>query len=283
MIDIAMPNVSISENVSSFGKSIDDLPNEILARIFWYIHPIKDTLPILAFVCRKWREILSNNSSLWRVIHVDPKHYAYWHFSLICSLFQLYGHHIQRLTWTDHSPVYENVFVFIPHLRNLRYLRLPILWTRTVVRTLASLHELESIQINGGFAFTDDELALVAKHFPNLTDISLNACWRITANGIASLIENLKGLQTLKLKINSGLRLTDPRSVQAIRRGYAITKRIIDNDNFGLVQVLCLHFIPVEMEELWHLVKKLTLLTKLNISNCEVSSTKVFPRLHRFC
>ncbi|XP_060070615.1 uncharacterized protein LOC132550540 [Ylistrum balloti] len=272
MIDTNIPQRvhKISRDAGTVcSQNINALPNELLARIFWYLHPIKDTLPVLAFVCRKWRALLLNNGSLWRVIHVDPRGYVYWHFSMLCCIFRLFGQHIQKLTWTDHSPVYERVFSFIPRLGNLKYLRLPILWTKSVVETLSSLTRLENIQINGGFALTDDELEMIGKCFPNLLEISLNACWRLTANGIENLVDSLTCLQTLKLKINSGLRLSDPRSGQAIQRGYDITKCVINDVRFTLVRVLCLHFVPIEMEELWDLVKRLKRLTKLSISNCE--------------
>lgn len=142
---------------------INELPGELIARIFQYFHPVEDQLSLLAFVCRKWRDVLKHTATLWRSLHINPTRYSYWHFSLVCSIFRVYGHHIQKLIWREQSPVYESVFSLIPRLRNLRYLRLPILWTRAVVESLAPLTNMEQVQINGGFSLTDDDLLQIAR------------------------------------------------------------------------------------------------------------------------
>jgi hypothetical protein len=67
----------------------------------------------------------------------------------------------------------------------------------------------------------------------------------------------LSFLDTLKLKLNSGLTLTDRRSDDAIARGFGIARDIVDCYNVHLVKVLCIHFIPIEVDELWEIVKKL--------------------------
>jgi hypothetical protein len=132
------------------------------------------------------------------------------------------------------------------------------------------LSNLEQIQINGGYELTDRELDQIIVYFPNLKEISLNACWRITSNGVKKLMSKLAILDTLKLKLNSGLTLTDRRSDDAIARGFGIARDIVDCYNVHLVKVLCIHFIPIEVDELWEIVKKLPCLKKLSISNCEV-------------
>ena len=80
-------------------------------------------------------------------------------------------------------------------------------------------------------------------------------------------------MESLKLKINSGLPLNDVRSERAMREGGRIVQMIADGPWAGLVSVLCLHFVPIEMDELWMVVKRMTCLKKLSVSNCEVSQS----------
>ena len=261
------------QEVAHHTTGFSNLPDELTIRIFKYLQPIEDQLPILALVCRKWRHILRTTRSLWRGIHVDPTYYGFWHFCMLDTIFRVYGHHIQKLTWKDNAPVYESAFALLPNLRSLKFLRLPILWTRAVVESLAPLGELEYVQINGGYTLTDNELALIAKFYPKLKEVTLNACWAVTAMGINNFLGCLPNLTSAKLKINSGLQLNDHRSERAMMEG-ATTMNLISQSlpQAGLVTVLCLHFVPIELDELWTVINSLSNLKKLSISNCEVCS-----------
>lgn len=250
--------------------NINDLPNELLARIFGYFHPIEDELPAIAMVCRKWQSVLQCTGSLWRSVHVDPTTFKHWHFSMLCTIFRVYGFHIQKLTWRENSPVYESVFSQIPRLCELRCLRLPVLWTRAVVESLAPLRQLEEVQINGGYALSDDDMELIAKHFPRLREISLNACWFVTSVGVSKLFASLQDLESVKLKINSGLQLNDVRSERSMLGGFRVIQWVAESRFAKLLTVLCLHFVPIEMDELWDIINNLPRLRKLSISNCEV-------------
>ncbi|CAH1790941.1 unnamed protein product [Owenia fusiformis] len=245
------------------------LPDEILVRIFRYLEPILDQVPQLALVCKRWRNVLKTSGSIWRNIHVDPTNYEYWHFSMLFCIFRVYGTHIQKLTWKDNALVYESVFALIPKLTSLKCLRLPISWNRVVVESLLPLSNLEDVQINGGYAITDAELQLIAQHFPNIKSISLNACWSVTAYGVVGLFDSLTGLEDVKLKINSGLPLNDLRSEDAMMQGAFVVQSVSDSIHASMVTVLCLHFVSIEMDELWHTISSLTRLKKLSLSNCE--------------
>lgn len=104
--------------------------------------------------------------------------------------------------------------------------------------------------------------------------VSINACWKITANGMRDFLGSLQKLESLKLKINSGLPLSDVRSEHAMREGARIVQMVADSPWAALVSVLCLHFVPIEMDELWTVVKRMTNLKKLSVSNCEVSGSR---------
>ncbi|KAH9507652.1 hypothetical protein Btru_053337 [Bulinus truncatus] len=260
---------SVKTKCPSYDLYINDLPDEVLVRVFSFFRPVQDDLPGLAMVCRKWRRILQTTGQLWRELYVNPSVYEYYHFSMVCCIFRVYGVHVQRLTWYKNSPVYESMFALIPKLYNLRYLRLPILWTRAVVESLQNLSQLEHIQINGGFALTDEDLELISESFPKLKEVSLNACWRVTAAGVDEFLSSLEHLETFKLKVNSGLPLHDVRSEQAMREGGYIAHTVSETLHSHRLSVMCLHFVPIEMDELWTVVKRLTSLKKLSISNCE--------------
>lgn len=250
--------------------TIEYLPDELLARIFGYLHPIFDQLPILSCVCRKWRDVLRHHSILWRTLHVDPARYHLYHYSLVSSIFRYYGKHIQKLTWQENSPVYESIFRLIPRLHGLKCLRLPVLWTKPVVGSLSALCNLKEVQINGGFALSDDDLEQISRSFPRLREVTLNACWQITSAGVIKFLLRLTELRTIKLKINSGLPLQDARSDASMTQGIRIAKDLSDSIFCQLVRVLCLHFVPIQVEELWHVVKGLSNLRRLSISNCDV-------------
>ncbi|ESO87696.1 hypothetical protein LOTGIDRAFT_234942 [Lottia gigantea] len=246
-----------------------DLPDELLVRIFGYFLPVEDRLPSLGLVCRKWKRVLSYSGSLWRILYVNPTPNAHIHYSLISTILKLYGHHVHKLIWRDNSPVYESIFSLIQNLVNLKHLRLPILWNSCIVESLKGLKDLEAVQLNGGFSLVDSDLEKIAEYFPKLREVSLNACWGITSSGVVTLFRMLENLQNVNLKINSGLPLEDPRSEDSMREGARIVLALRYTIFASMIGVLCLHFVPIEMDELWDVVNKMTNLKKLSISNCE--------------
>ena len=258
------------------------LPHELCARIFGYLHPVADRLPLLALVCKKWRRLLQTTSSLWRSLYIDPSRYDYDHFHAMAVLVRLYGQHVQSLVWNENAPVYESMFALIPSLLNLKCLRLPVLWTSVVLHRLSPLVNLEQIDINGGFEISDRELVLIAAYFPRLRQISLNACWAVTSYGIDAMLQRLTRLTKFKLKINSALRLNDPRSERAISEGERVVHYMSRSVYSAVLSVLCLHFVNIEQEALTDVVGKLPNLKKLSISNCEVRTSKLRqPRIHQ--
>jgi len=255
---------------SDYGTpGFSSLPEELCVRVFRYLDPIRDKLPHLALVCRKWRAVLRRATVLWRRLYVDPSDYQYSHFELLMGMFRVYGTHIQSLSWKDSAPVYEPVFALISRLHNLKYLRLPVLWTQKVVDSLSTLRMLEKVDVHGGFALTDENLLQVARQFPRLRMVSLHACWSVTAAGVCRFLEQLPHIQTLKMKVNSSLRLSDYRSESAMREGLSVSLSVSEGPWADCVSVLCLHFVPIETDEVSGLVSRLRCLKKLSLSNCE--------------
>ncbi|XP_045182423.2 F-box/LRR-repeat protein 7-like [Mercenaria mercenaria] len=257
------------KTVRNEDTSIQVLPNEILATIFRFLQPIDDILPGLALVCRKWHDVLYYYGSLWKTIIIDPTFYKALHFKLVLCLFRLYGHHVQTLIWRESTSVYESIFSRIPLLKNLKVLRIPVLWTKRVIDTCCVFVHLVKVQINGGYSLTDEQLIEIARCLPGLKTITLNACWNITIEGINAIIPLLSSLNDVRIKINSNLRLEHGRSETAIREGFRIFKGLKFEPLCNLVSVLCVHFVSMEMEDLWDIVNRMTILRKLSISNCE--------------
>ncbi|XP_038075391.1 uncharacterized protein LOC119743110 [Patiria miniata] len=245
------------------------LPVELTTRIFSFLRPIEDALPLLARVSRRWRKILLDTPKLWRKIHVRSDDYSPLHYTVLSIIFRVYGPHVRELTWQTGSRVYESLFCLIPKLTSLTILRLPILWNKWVVDQLAPLTRLVELQINGGFGLTDPDLLRIAGNFPGLRRVVLGSCWAVTAKGVESFLESLPQLEECKLKINEGLPLCDMRSDFAMLQGSMVARSVGNASRASTITALSLNFVPVEMEEVWGVVNCLPRLKKLSISNCE--------------
>lgn len=251
--------------------SINNLPRELMVRIFHYFEPIEDTLPLLACVCKKWHKLLLETPSLWRRLHVFPSGYESTHYAMLCAIFITYGHHIQELVWESGTRICESIFYLIPSLSSLSVLKIPITWNRTVLETLSPLVHLEDVRINGGFELTDEDLALIGVQFPLLRRVALNSCWAVSQHGITSLMESLEFLEDFSIKINMDLPVENALSDHAMLQGGALVRNFGDLPRPEVVTKLLLNLVPVAMEELWSAVMNLPQLKRLTISNCEVS------------
>ena len=186
---------------STYDTHINDLPNEIITRIFTFLSPVEDDLPTLGLVCKKWRDILTTDSSIWKTLHVDPMSYNWMEFATLRAILRQYGQHVRTLTWRNNAPVYAPIFSMCCQLHNLQCLKLPIKWTRDVINKMAPLTQLQQVDIHGGFSLVDSDLKQVALQFPKLCKVSLNACWAVTTQGVQSFLEQLPCLNNLKLKV----------------------------------------------------------------------------------
>lgn len=48
---------------------METLPNEVVAHIFAFLHPIYDSLAGLSLVCKRWKDVIEETPSLWKCIH----------------------------------------------------------------------------------------------------------------------------------------------------------------------------------------------------------------------
>ena len=49
---------------------MDIVPDEIIAQILSYLHPIYEDLAGYSIICRRWERIIQNTGLLWRHIHL---------------------------------------------------------------------------------------------------------------------------------------------------------------------------------------------------------------------
>ncbi|XP_033102776.1 F-box/LRR-repeat protein 15-like [Anneissia japonica] len=260
-----MPQKTLITSMNHFLN----LPDELCARIFQYLHPIKDRLPRLALVCSKWQKILAFTPSLWRRLHIRSGMNLMWYNAIIVRIFLTYGHFVEELSWTTGLKVYEDAFESLPLLTNLKHLKLPIVWNKSVVETVSGLENLEVIYINGGFELTDDDILLLARSCPKLKKVAVNSCWRISAKSVQEFLELCKNLENFKLKVNVGLPLQDYRSDTAMLQGEMLIRSLATSARAETISSLNVNFVSVEMNELWSVVTNLTRLRKLVVSNCE--------------
>ncbi|XP_006821249.1 uncharacterized protein LOC102808468 [Saccoglossus kowalevskii] len=250
-------------------SAVERLPCELWAAIFSYFHPVDDKLPRLALVCRKWRLVLYKSSELWRHLNIIHTNYSSLQYRLINHIFNVYGYHIEHLVWSNGSRVYESSLHAISNLSNLKVIRLPILWNKSVIECLAPLKRLKVIYINGGFELQDSDLLLILAYFRDVRRITLHGCWGLTSQGVETFLNRLDPTTEVKLKLNTGLPLRDYRSDRAMLEGGALARSLADCDKDNFITVISFHFVPIELETLWSIVNSLPRLRKLSVSNCE--------------
>lgn len=51
------------------SRLMEALPNELLAHILAFLHPIYDNLARLSLVCKRWKDVTEETPSLWKCIH----------------------------------------------------------------------------------------------------------------------------------------------------------------------------------------------------------------------
>ena len=52
------------------GKIMETTPNELLAHILTFLHPIDDHLAFLSLVCKRWKAVIEETPCLWKCIHI---------------------------------------------------------------------------------------------------------------------------------------------------------------------------------------------------------------------
>ena len=132
-----------------------NLPSELLAHVLAFLHPIYDNLTCLSLVCKRWKEVIEETSSLWKCIHFTrayplciAENARHRHVLRRCLLkFRRYvtclrDHPITR-TFTEPS-----LRKFLPRLSSLTCLDVPLLeWDPRFLQTLRCATKLEELNL----------------------------------------------------------------------------------------------------------------------------------------
>ena len=128
---------------SEYGKSLVDLPAELLVKILWYL-PISDRVKI-RYVSRRFRDV-SNTPSLWKVF-VWPD-YEPRHVRSVSNVLRVCGEHVRRIFFPAHVTS-TDIMEMVQCCRKLTHLSLPkgtqlnLDHVEDIVHTLTHLQELD--------------------------------------------------------------------------------------------------------------------------------------------
>ena len=184
---------------------MDALPNEVLAHIFAFLHPVYDNLARLSLVCKRWNGVIENTPSLWKCIHFTRAYplcvteYARHRDVLRHCLFK-FGHYITCLrdhpitrTFTD--PYLRELLSRLPHLTCLD---VPLLeWDPRFLQTLQCASILEELNLTEYLRSEPPEIQWL---FQQPESIEKNF---ITPHHLQMVILRFPRLKVLKLALDS--------------------------------------------------------------------------------
>ena len=107
---------------------MDILPDEIIAQILSYIHPIYEDLAGYSIVCRRWDRIIQNTGLLWKHIHLHDDRDAREalednYASVLCNCLKRYRQFIQCVRAEDQTfftrPELRRLLTSLPNLTRL--------------------------------------------------------------------------------------------------------------------------------------------------------------------
>lgn len=133
---------------------MDALPNELLAHILAFLHPVYDNLARLSLVCKRWKDVIENTPSLWKCIHFTRAYLQYITSArdraVLRHCLLKFGHFVTCLrdhpmakTFTD--PALQEL---LTRLKNLTRLDVPLLeWDPRFLQTLQCASVLEELNL----------------------------------------------------------------------------------------------------------------------------------------
>ncbi|XP_078361029.1 uncharacterized protein LOC144645351 [Oculina patagonica] len=134
---------------------MDSLPNEVLAHIFAFFHPVYDNLARLSVVCKRWKDVIENTPSLWKCIHFTRAYplcvteYAKYRDVLRQCLIK-FGHYITCLRDHPITRTFTDPYLreLLSHLPSLTCLDVPLLeWDPRFLQTLQCASILEELNL----------------------------------------------------------------------------------------------------------------------------------------
>lgn len=137
------------------NKIMEALPNELLAHILAFLHPVNDNLAFLSLVCKRWKAVIEETPCLWKCIHLTQA-YPFGskentrHRNILRLCLMKFGRHINCLrehaitkTFTD--PSLRDLVV---GLTSLTCLDVPLLeWDVMLLKRLRCASTLEELNL----------------------------------------------------------------------------------------------------------------------------------------
>ncbi|KAJ7365876.1 hypothetical protein OS493_002598 [Desmophyllum pertusum] len=220
---------------------MDALPNELLAYILEFLHPVYDNLARLSLVCKQWKEVVESTPSLWKCIHFTRAYplcvteYARHRDVLRHCLFK-FGHYITCLrdhpitrTFTDPS-----LRELLSRLTNLTCLDVPLLeWDPRFLQTLQCASVLEELNLTEYLRSEPPEIQWL---FQQPESLEKNF---ITPQHLQMVLLRFPRLKVLKLALDSIA--FPPCTLSAFLDKVKLTK--LELSGFGLIPTLPPHII----------------------------------------
>ena len=244
------------------------LPNELLTRIFSFLHPVYENLGGYALVCRRWDILLKHTASLWRHIHLEddtsarPGMYKEYE-QVLLSCLKRFGQFIHCIRSEEEAFfVNSQLRRTLSSLEHLRSLDVPVLvWTRIFAQSLRSASSLKSLTIDDHRGLIEGrskemfeksklhkrgirlwDLRVLARHFPKLETLSLNICiYKLCRHEILPILDDLH-LKELRLEcVPYGMNELDTHSITALPP----IKALLNSRHASLLTFLELRCVPV--------------------------------------
>ena len=268
---------------------MDILPDEIIAEILSYLHPIYEDLAGHSIVCRRWDRIIQNTGLLWKHIHLyddqGAREALEENYALVlCSCLKRFRHFIQCIRAQDQTfftrPELRRLLTSLP---NLTRLDVPVLsWSRVFAQSLKSAPVLKFLTIddyrvlvkrrsrfgNGRIRIHKRgirvwDLRVLSRQFKSLESLTLNInVFKLYRHGILPVLDQLN-LKELNLECAPyGMDELPAESIQSL----SPINSLMNSRHASTLSSLDLHYLPLSTEELVSYVENFKCLKQLFVA-----------------
>lgn len=252
---------------------MDFLPDEIIAQILSYFHPVYEDLSGYSLICRRWDRIIQNTGLLWRHIHLHEDREAREalhddYAGVLFNCLKRYRLFIQCIKAEDQSffsrPELRRL---LPTLPNLTSLNVPVLsWSRVFAQSLKCAPVLKSLTIDDYRAFVRRrqcsqsgptrihkrgirlwDLRVLARQFVSLESLTLNiSAIKLYRHCILPVLDQLNLKEFYLECAPYGVDELSFESAASL----APIKTLMNSRHASTLVSLDLHYLPITTEDL---------------------------------
>lgn len=265
------------------------LPDEVIAQVLSYFHPIYEDLSGYSIICRRWERIIQTTGLLWKHIHLHDDRDAREaleddYASILSNCLKRYRQFIQCVRAEDHAfftrPELRRLLTSLP---NLTRLDVPVLsWSRVFAQSLKSASVLKSLTIDDYRALVKRravagnrrlrihkrgirvwDLRVLARQFTSLESLTLNInAFKLYRHGIVPVLDQFN-LRELHLECAPyGMEELPAESIESL----CPIKPLMTSRHASNLVSLDLHYIPVTTEDLVRYVDNFKCLKQLFVA-----------------